>query len=68
MMGSGLGVRRMTQFDGEQNVSIRRRTLTSQVSQFRSSEMEYMRFRRWPFAVVAILLRATSRELRVSRS
>ena len=43
MMGSGLGVRRMTANSmASRTVRIRRRTFTSQVSQFRSSEMECM--------------------------
>jgi hypothetical protein len=44
MMGSGLGVRRMTASSmASRTIRIRMRTFTSQVSQFRSSEMECMR-------------------------
>jgi hypothetical protein len=42
-MGSGLGVRRMTASSmASRTIRIRMRTFTSQVSQFRSSEMECM--------------------------
>src|SRR5882757_7642703 len=42
-MGTGLGVRRITDSSmASRTVRINRRTLTSQVSQFRSSEMECM--------------------------
>ena len=47
IMGRGLGVRRMTESSmASRTIRIRMRTFTSQVSQFRSSEMEGMKFGR----------------------
>ena len=47
MTGRGLGVRRMTASSmASKTIRIRMRTFTSQVSQFRSSEMECMKFGR----------------------
>src|ERR1017187_1568885 len=43
--GTGLGVKRMTASSmASSTIKIRMRTFTSQVSQLRSSEMEYMNF------------------------
>src|ERR1700716_4256829 len=53
MMGSGLGVRRMTASSmASRTIRIRMRTFTSQVSQFRSSEMECMKVSLQPSAVI----------------